>query len=62
MKYTLNTESRKGHPETCCCESHGIYVIREGAYFVSRHDTEKEAQDFIKLLERHYNENTTGTN
>lgn len=53
MSYILSVESRQCHPETCCCDSHGIYVIREKNYsFVSRHETQKEAEEFIELLNR----------
>lgn len=53
-EYEIHVESRMCHPETCCCESHGIYVIRDSDYsFVSRHENKKEAEEFIIMMNKH---------
>lgn len=53
-EYKIHVESRMCHPETCCCESHGIYVIRDSNYsFVSRHENKNEAISFAALLNAH---------
>lgn len=48
--YWISVEGRMCHPETCCCSSHGIYVIRFGTLFVERFETEKEAKQKLSLL------------
>lgn len=50
MTHTIDTEMPMCHPETCCCDSHGIWVIRNNGLFVSRHETEKEARNFLEIL------------
>ena len=50
-KYRVSVESRMCHPETCCCKSHGIYVIRtKEGLFVERFEREEDALGIIKIL------------